>query len=230
MTPDLPQVESAIVEMTNQFRREQELNALRRDGTLDRAAKKYARYLARSGKFSHTADGQQPAERAKAAGYDFCQVAENLALHRDSRGFKARDLAAKAIKGWKESRGHRRNMLAPHVTEIGVGLAKSPDINQYVSVQLFGRPKELRYEFSVRNTTRTQISYTLQDTTHELPPTSEITHTVCLPGQLSFAETASDGTEIVGNGSSFQTRSGLRLRARRAPSGRIVVEEKPSAQ
>lgn len=224
MVPDIPKVESAIVEMTNDFRRAQGVDAVRREQVLDRIARKYARYLVRSGKFSHTADGQQPADRAQQGGYEFCQIAENLALHRDSRGFRTRQLAEAAMQGWKDSKGHRKNLVAPHVTEIGVAVEKAPDINQYVTVQLFGRPKALQYTFTVRNTTTTQVAYSYQGEQLDLPPMSEITHTVCQPGQLRFDDQANDGTQIVSEGASLLTQAGSRFRARRAPSGRIVIE------
>ena len=57
LVPDLPKVELQIVEMTNQVRREQNLNALRINAMLAKAARAYAERLARSGQFSHTADG-----------------------------------------------------------------------------------------------------------------------------------------------------------------------------
>ena len=77
-TPDLPKVEAAIVQLTNVFRKEQGLAAVQPNPVLRKAAEDFARYLARTNTFSHTADGRQPGERAKAGGYDFCIVSENL--------------------------------------------------------------------------------------------------------------------------------------------------------
>jgi uncharacterized protein YkwD len=57
---DLSQVERLIVEKTNQFRKEHGLGRLRRNQELAKAARSFADYLARTGKFSHTADGKQP--------------------------------------------------------------------------------------------------------------------------------------------------------------------------
>jgi uncharacterized protein YkwD len=56
---------------------------------------------AKSGKFGHEADGRQPGQRAEAQGYRYCTVAENLALNLDSRGFETKELARKAVEGWK---------------------------------------------------------------------------------------------------------------------------------
>ena len=138
--PDLPQTEIAIVEMTNAFRKDNKLAALKPNAALTAAARAFADYLGKSGKFGHEADGRHPAQRAEAQGYRHCTVTENLALHLDSRGFETKQLAHDAIEGWKASPGHRANMLRPHATEIGVGVVRAPDRHpKFISVQLFGR-------------------------------------------------------------------------------------------
>src|SRR6185436_2512078 len=116
MLPDLPQTEIAIVEMTNAFRKENRLGALKPNAALAAAARAFAEYLAKTGKFAHEADGREPAQRAEAQGYRYCFVAENLALNLDSRGFETTKLARDVVEGWKASPGHRANLLAPQVT------------------------------------------------------------------------------------------------------------------
>lgn len=200
MTPDLPQVESAIIEMTNAFRAQNGLGAVRSDLKLRTAAQRYGRYLIATDAFSHTADGKGPAQRAEAAGYAYCQVAENLALNIDSRGFAPRDLARQVVEGWKNSPGHRRNLLAPLVTDIGVALAKADGRQKYISVQLFGRPRALRFSFRIRNAAAQAVEYVLDGETQRLAPNVQITHTVCKPqtfrlnreGARSFEVTRDD--------------------------------------
>ena len=68
MTPDLPQVEIAIVEMTNAARKQHGLAEVVPEPKLTAAARGYARFLATSTKFSHTADGRHPSDRAEAVG------------------------------------------------------------------------------------------------------------------------------------------------------------------
>src|SRR5882672_3799317 len=104
--PDLPQTDLAIVEMTNAFRKESKLGEVRPNAALTAAARAFAEYLAKTGKFAHEADGRQPAKRAQAHGYRYCLVAENLAMNLDSRGFETRVLAREAVEGWKSSPGH----------------------------------------------------------------------------------------------------------------------------
>src|SRR5262245_21032002 len=115
----------AIVEMTNAFRKENKLSDVKPNAALTAAARAFAEYLARTGKFAHEADGREPAQRATAQCYRYCLVAENLALNLDSRGFQTRQLAGHVLNGWKESPGHRANLLQAAATEIGVAVVRA---------------------------------------------------------------------------------------------------------
>ncbi len=207
MTPELATVEIVIVEKTNVFRRQNKLTKLKRNAVLDRAARAFARYLAQTGKFSHTADGRRPADRVKLAGYKFCLVAENLALNGNARGFTASELADQAMAGWRDSPGHRRNMLLPAVTDIGVGVAKAAGEHRYLSVQLFGRPEALRYRFSIRNEARKQVRYTFAGKPAQLPPRSIMTHTACLSANAQFSGVRARGV-AAGTDPSFPVKDG----------------------
>ena len=116
LVPDLPQVEQHIVEMTNQVRQEQKLPPLKVNAMLAKAARAFALSVAQSGKFSHTADGRTPSQRAEGAGYKHCDIAENLAMDEDSRGFDTGALALQAIAGWMNSPPHRANIMRGSVS------------------------------------------------------------------------------------------------------------------
>ena len=185
--PDLARTEAAIVMQTNAFRREQRLGEVKPDPKLTEAARAFAAYLARTGRFAHEADGRKPAERIAAAGYKYCQVSENLALNQDSRGFTTDRLATAAVEGWKNSPGHRRNMVEPGVVEIGVGVARAPDpAPKFLSVQLFGRPERLKVQFKVSNRADVGVSYTTQGRSTTIEPRVVITHTTCATGDIVF--------------------------------------------
>ena len=207
MTPDLPAVELAIVQKTNDFRRANQLDGLRRNARLDKAARGFARYLARTGKFSHTADGRSHSARIKAAGYKYCITAENLALNGDSRGFRSNQLAQDAVTGWKKSPGHRKNLLRKHVTEIGVGVAKAPNEHRYLSVQLFGRPAALKYSFRIENRSRSTMRYTFDGRSNEIPVRVIATHTACQPALLTFHQASLPGKKLPTQ-QKFETRDG----------------------
>ena len=217
MLPDLPQTERAIVEMTNAFRRESKLAEVKPNAALTAAARAFAEYLARTGKFAHEADGRQPAQRAEASGYRYCRVAENLAMNLDSRGFQTLALAGAAVEGWKSSPGHRANMLQRTMTEIGVAIARARDRDpKFISVQLFGRPESLKVEFRIENRTGAAVRYTLGEETQTLPVRAVVTHTSCDPEQLSFEQA---GAAL----QRFEPRNGDRFVVRSGTAGAVNV-------
>ncbi len=201
--PDLPQTEAAIIEMTNAFRAENRLAAVKSNGTLAKAAKAFAEYLARTGTFAHEADGRRPVQRTQAVGYKHCIVAENLALNQDGRGFDTRGLARQAVEGWKGSPPHRAAMLHPHVTEIGVGIAQASDsAPKFLSVQLFGRPQSLQYSFRIENKAGAAMSYTLNGKLQTVATNTAVEHTECVPNTVAIPAvgrtfSASDGTVLL---------------------------------
>jgi hypothetical protein len=213
--PDLPQTEAAIIEMTNAFRAESRLAAVKPNGTLAKAAKAFAEYLAQTGKFAHEADGRRPVQRTQAAGYKHCIVAENLALNQDGRGFETRGLARQAVEGWKGSPPHRAAMLNPHVTEIGVGIAKAPDAApKYLSVQLFGRPQSLQYTYRIENKAGAPLNYTLNGKPVNVPDNASVEHTDCVPKTVA----------IEGVARTFTASDGTVLRIQRGAGGGVTVE------
>ena len=227
--PDVPKTEVAIIEMTNAFRRAEKLADVKPNAELTRAARLYAEYLAKSGRFAHEADGRQPADRVKASGYKYCTVAENLALNLDSRGFTTQALAKQAVEGWKNSPGHRKNMVQPHVTEIGVGIARAPTGDpKYISVQLFGRPENLKYQFRIENKAAVSVRYTAMGEKHSIDPRVIATHTACQPGEIVFDSAGSLLSKVRIEGR-FVARDGVIYSLKAAPDGRVVVEVQEAA-
>jgi Cysteine-rich secretory protein family len=185
--PDLPQTESAIVALTNAFRKQHALSELKPNAALTAAARAFAAYLGKTGKFAHEADGREPQQRAEAQGYHSCLIAENLALNLDSRGFVATKLAQDVIEGWKASPGHRANLLQKGVTEIGVGVVQAPNRHpKFVSVQVFARPSSLQVSFVIENRSGREISYSLGEESETLPAHARVSHTSCEAGPLKI--------------------------------------------
>jgi hypothetical protein len=222
--PDLPRTEAAIIEQTNAFRRSEKLSPVKINSELTAAARLYADYLARSGKFAHEADGRQPADRVKAAGYKFCLVAENLAMHLDSRGFTTEGLATKAVEGWKASTGHRKNLVAPNVTETGVGVVQAKDQHpKFLSVQLFARPERLKMQFRIENRATTAVSYQAWGRSHSVEPRVTITHTTCEPTEIAF-ERAGNFLTGVKLGARFEARDRTVYSVIEAADGKVRVD------
>ncbi len=220
--PDLPQAEAAIIEMTNAFRAENHLSTVAGNAALKSAAQAYADHLARTATFSHSADGRQPADRAQAAGYRYCMVAENLALNQSSRGFEARDLAGRMVEGWKNSPPHRASMLAPNVTEIGIGIARGPDADpKFLTVQLFGRPEAYKYQVHVENRSGAAISYMFGNQPNTAQTSMHLTHTACVPHEIVF--------DIGKVTSKFTTSDGAAFVISRGPGGKPRVDRVAAA-
>ncbi|MEM9485750.1 MAG: CAP domain-containing protein, partial [Cyanobacteria bacterium P01_F01_bin.116] len=88
--------------------------ALVLDTDLDDTADKHSEDMAKRDYFSHTGkDGSKPWDRAEREGYETRTVGENIAAGYGS--------AKAVVEGWKNSPGHRANMLRANYNEIGIG-------------------------------------------------------------------------------------------------------------
>jgi len=137
---DLQSASQTVVAKTNEFRKEQELPAVKLDKSLQMTAQKFADFMAENGKYGHHADGRTPAERATASGYDYCVVRENIAYRTDTRELTADFLADHFTQGWIDSPGHRENMLAEFVTDTAVAIA-TKDGTTFYAVHCSGGPQ-----------------------------------------------------------------------------------------
>lgn len=184
---DFAAVETALIEKANTLRSASHLEVLSQNISLTTAARSYAAYLADKDLFSHTADGWSPEERVNIEGYKWCRLSENLSLRQKSQGISATELAADVLEGWMKSPQHRSNLLEPHVTETGVGVAGTSDAQgKFISVQLFARPQTLQYEISIKNTTNSPIPYTLGKKEKKAPARMTVRHSLCDPQNLTF--------------------------------------------
>ena len=217
--PDLARVEQLIVGLTDRFRRAHDRGHLRHNAKLSQAARGFAEYLARTGKFSHTADGRQPWDRTAAQGYQDCIVAENIAWEFNSAGFSTRGLAEALMKGWEKSPPHRKNLLDPDLDEIGVGVAYSKDTGRYYAVQDFGRPKSEEIVFKIANDTAAAVSYAVDGKSFTIQPRYTVTHLRCRPPQLTIRLAGAAAA-----GEVFHPHNGSHYVIERTPAGKDKVE------
>lgn len=184
--PDLAAVEKLVLHSTNEFRREQGLEALEVHARLDRTARYFAEYMARTDRYGHHADGAEPADRATRHGYEWCQVSENISFQYTSATFGTTELAERYVGGWKRSPGHRKNMLDRDDVHVAVAVARSAKSGRYYAVQMFARPKSMSIEFHVTNRTRETASYRMAEKTYSLEPGSTRVHQQCATGELTL--------------------------------------------
>lgn len=192
--PALADVSKRIIDLTNTFRQNESLPRVEPDDQLAKPARYFADFMARTDQYGHSADGQTPAARARKFGYAYCIIAENIAYVYSSAGFTADDLAHRLFTGWRNSPGHRKNMLDPNVTETAVSIAHSAKTGHYYAVQLFGRPKSESIEFKVENRAGIEVEYVLDGQTFALPPRVTRTHQGCKPFELAFRGEATQPT------------------------------------
>lgn len=191
--PDLPAVETLVLERTNDLRREQGLDTLAADARLQRAARYFAEYMARTDRFGHHADGAEPADRATRHGYEWCRVSENISYQYTSATFGTAELAERYVGGWKRSPGHRKNMLDRGDVHTAVAVARSDKSGRYYAVQMFGRPRSQSIEFHVTNRTREDVSYRMGEKTYPLDSGSTRIHRQCATGELTLGSPRAAG-------------------------------------
>jgi uncharacterized protein YkwD len=122
-----------IVALTNAFRAKQALSALEQNALLVQAAQGHACDMAATGRFSHTGSGGTTvSDRMEAEGYGWIFAAENIAYRFP--------FAEGVFESWKSSTGHRENMLNALASQIGLGVAASPDGTLYW-VMVLGSPR-----------------------------------------------------------------------------------------
>jgi len=117
----------------NAERRKAGVPALKSNPKLDAAAQRHAGDMLARAYFAHESpEGKTVRERARAAGYDWRAIGENIAEGQLS--------VAEVMETWMNSPGHRRNILDKGFKELGVGLAlgRSGDGYQVEWVQAFG--------------------------------------------------------------------------------------------
>jgi uncharacterized protein YkwD len=133
---DLERVRQDMLARVNAERAAAGVRPFSLDLRLNAAAQSHAEdMLARSYYGHESPEGTRPRDRIQAKGYKPELVAENIA-----RGALSVD---DAVDGWLRSRDHRRNLLHPRLTEMGIGLAAGKDRTGYTAlwVQTFGTPQ-----------------------------------------------------------------------------------------
>ncbi|NUP81338.1 MAG: CAP domain-containing protein [Nonomuraea sp.] len=111
----IPGLAARVVALTNIARAEHGCGPLRVDSRLGRSARQHSLEMARTGQLAHNSpNGASPWDRMDRAGYHW-GAAENI-----GNGYSTPE---QAVRGWLDSRDHRRNILDCTLKAIGVGVA-----------------------------------------------------------------------------------------------------------
>lgn len=103
--------------MISGYRQNNGLGAVVIDPTLTQAAKIQSEAMAKRNKLDHDVAGSLP-KRIKTSGYDARLAVENIGA-----GYHT---LAEAFSGWRDSPGHRDNMLKKGVTKMGIAAVYAP--------------------------------------------------------------------------------------------------------
>jgi hypothetical protein len=128
---------AALLTETNTQRANAQLAGLTIDPQLTSAAQAKAEDMVAKDYWSHNSpDGKTPWTFIAASGYKYITAGENLAY-----GFNN---ASEAINGWMNSPTHRDNILSTNYSNVGFGVASSPNFQgegpKIIVVAEYGQP------------------------------------------------------------------------------------------
>ena len=108
----------AAASMISGYRQNNGLGPVTVDPALNSIAKAHAMEMAKKTKVGHDVGSGDLDVRAKAAGYNYARISENIA-----GGYQT---LAEAFSGWRDSPDHKKNMLMKDATRIGIAVAQAP--------------------------------------------------------------------------------------------------------
>lgn len=107
-----------VIDLTNKERRKKGLPALKTDPSLSNVAQTKTNDMNRKHYFSHTSPTYgSPFDMMRDFGVTYRTAGENIAMGQVT--------AQQVVNSWMNSEGHRKNILNPHFTTIGVGYTSS---------------------------------------------------------------------------------------------------------
>jgi uncharacterized protein YkwD len=131
-------LETELIQQINAERRLQGVEPLRADGTLTEVARGHSREMAVQGRLGHTLrEGGSLRDRLQDAGYLSRSARENVACAPSIR---------QAHSALLNSPPHVRNLTAPEVTRVGVGIVRlsAEGRSELYVTQIFAQPARSR--------------------------------------------------------------------------------------
>ncbi len=117
-TAGVSNFEKQVIDLTNAQRKKNGLPALKTDAGLSKVAKTKANDMQQKNYFSHTSPTYgSPFDMMRDFGVSYKTAGENIA--------KGQTSPEAVVNAWMNSEGHRKNILNPNFTHIGVGHQQS---------------------------------------------------------------------------------------------------------
>ena len=131
---NLASIRRQVIRRTNRVRQRRGLDPLTGNRRLHAAAQGHVDDMETVGRYlgHDSSDGRTLSDRIDASGYRWRSIRENAA----SKQLSPREV----VKGWMASSGHRANLLAADVSEIGVGFAVDDETGETYWIQKFAAP------------------------------------------------------------------------------------------
>lgn len=132
LKPSIKSVEQQVIDLTNQERAKQGLSPLKANWQLSRVARYKSRDMRDKNYFSHQSPTYgSPFEMMRSFNISYRRAAENIAAGQRT--------PEEVVNGWMNSAGHRKNILDPNLTQIGVGYAKGGSYGHYWTQQFISQ-------------------------------------------------------------------------------------------
>ena len=127
-------IESRILELVNGARTGVGVAPLALSDRLTLAARAHAQDMAAHGYVGHdSAAGDTPADRVRAVGLDYAELAENLL---SDPGHDVETLPQRVLTTWLASPTPRNNLLSPRFRTTAIAIAHATDGTFYVTLDL----------------------------------------------------------------------------------------------
>lgn len=128
----LHQYESQVINLVNQERAKAGLSPLKANLELSRVARIKSEDMRDNRYFSHDSPNYgSPFDMMRHYGISYRTAAENIAAGQRS--------PQEVVQAWMNSEGHRRNIMNPNMTEIGVGYVQGGSYGTYWTQMFIGR-------------------------------------------------------------------------------------------
>ncbi|WP_235858027.1 CAP domain-containing protein [Sutcliffiella cohnii] len=111
-------VEQRVIELTNAERRKNGLSDLKADASISNVARQKSVDMQQNNYFSHTSPTYgSPFDMMRDFGISYNTAGENIAMGQRT--------PEEVVNAWMNSEGHRKNILSPNFTHIGVGYTEN---------------------------------------------------------------------------------------------------------
>ena len=129
---DFSSYQQQVLDLVNAERTKRGISALTLDSNLSSVATKKSQDMVNKNYFDHTSPTYgSPFDMMKQFGISYRTAGENIA--------KGQKTPQEVVTAWMNSEGHRKNILNPNFTNLGIGIAKDSKGTTYWTQMFIGK-------------------------------------------------------------------------------------------